>query len=135
MNSHIHCNLSRLRKLKNFRQTDLSKMTGISQKALSELETGKSKGISFSTLAKLCEALDVTVEQLFDFSPGDNSAQPAVMRIAKPSCSFCSKNEQDVELLFVSKGTGRNQVHICSECIDRSAKLLEEDRRSRRLIP
>lgn len=131
MSTRINCNLSHLRKQKNLRQTDLSKMTGISQKALSELETGKSKGISFSTLAKLCDALNVTIEQMFELSPDQNSAMPAIMRITKPSCSFCSKNEQDVELLVVGKGNSRHPVYICSECIERCNKLLEEDRKVR----
>lgn len=129
--SRIHCNLSNLRKQKNLRQTDLSKMTGISQKALSELETGKSKGVSFSTLAKLCDALEVTVDQMFEISLEHSSGAPAIMLITKPSCSFCGKNEQDVELLVVGKGNPRTPVYICSECIDRCNKLLEEDRKIR----
>lgn len=134
MSTRIHCNLSYLRKQRNLRQTDLSKMTGISQKALSELETGKSKGVSFSTLAKLCDALNVTIEQLFELSPDYNSTVPAITRIAKPSCSFCGKNEQDVELLVVGRGNGRHPVYICSECIERCNKLLEEDRKARGVI-
>jgi putative transcriptional regulator len=131
--SRINCNLSALRKQKNLRQTDLSRLTGISQKALSELETGKSKGVSFSTLAKLCDALDVSIEHLFDISPDQQSSLPAIMLITKPSCSFCSKNEQEVELLVVGKGSARNPVYICSECIDRCNKLLEEDRKIRKV--
>jgi putative transcriptional regulator len=128
--TRINCNLSGLRKQKNLRQTDLSKLTGISQKALSELETGKSKGVSFSTLAKLCDALDITIDQLFEVTPEQHNALPAIMLITKPSCSFCGKNEQDVELLVVGKGNGRTPVYICSECIDRCNKLLEVDRKN-----
>ena len=108
--SKITCNLSSLRKQRNLRQTDLSKMTGISQKALSELETGKSKGVSFSTLTKLCDALEVSIEQLFEVMPDENSLGPSIMLIEKPSCSFCAKNEQDVDLLVVGKASTKNPV-------------------------
>lgn len=127
--SKITCNLSSLRKQRNLRQTDLSKMTGISQKALSELETGKSKGVSFSTLTKLCDALDVAVDQLFEISPDESSAGPSIMLIEKPSCSFCGKNEQDVDLLVVGKANTKHPVYICSECIARCNSLLEEERK------
>ncbi|MGV3523206.1 MAG: helix-turn-helix domain-containing protein [Candidatus Sericytochromatia bacterium] len=126
--SKINCNLSNLRKLRNLRQTDLSRLTGISQKALSELETGKSKGVSFSTLTKLCDALRVNVDQLFELVPDEDHAAPAIMLIAKPSCSFCAKNEQDVELLVVGKGNTKSPVYICSECIERCNSLLEVER-------
>lgn len=103
-------------------------MTGISQKALSELETGKSKGVSFSTLTKLCDALEVSIDQLFDLAPDENNQAPSIMLIEKPSCSFCGKNESDVELLVVGKTSSKNPVFICSECIERCNNLLEEER-------
>jgi len=127
--SKITCNLSSLRKQRNLRQTDLSKMTGISQKALSELETGKSKGVSFSTLTKLCDALEVSIEQLFEVMPDENSLGPSIMLIEKPSCSFCAKNEQDVDLLVVGKASTKNPVYICSECIARCNSLLQEEKK------
>lgn len=127
--SVITCNLSILRKQRNLRQTDLSKMTGISQKALSELETGKSKGISFSTLTKLCDALDVSIDALFELVQTEESSHPAISLIEKPTCSFCAKKESDVDLLVVGKANSKNPVYICSECIERCNSLLEEERR------
>lgn len=129
--SKVTCNLSALRKQRNLRQTDLSKMTGISQKALSELETGKSKGVSFSTLTKLCDALNVTVDQLFELNPDAGQVQATIMLIEKPSCSFCGKNEADVDLLVVGKANSKSPVYICSECIERCNALLISDRASR----
>lgn len=126
--SKILCNLSNLRKQRNLKQTDLSKITKISQKALSELETGKSKGISFSTLTKLCDALRVTIDQLFEVVPDETSLAPAIRLIEKPSCSFCGKNETDVELLVVGKANTKHPVYICSECIERCNSLLDEER-------
>lgn len=129
--SKVTCNLSALRKQRHLRQTDLSKMTGISQKALSELETGKSKGVSFSTLTKLCDALNVTVDQLFELRPDESQTQAMITLIEKPSCSFCGTNEADVDLLVVGKANSKAPVYICSDCIERCNKLLLADRASR----
>ena len=62
----VKCNLYNIRKKINLKQTDLSKVTGISQKALSEIETGKSKGVSFNTLLKLCDVLKISIGELFE---------------------------------------------------------------------
>ena len=45
-------------------QSELSRQTGITQKQLSALETGKTKGITFETLAKLCLFFDCTPNEL-----------------------------------------------------------------------
>ncbi|MEM6614572.1 MAG: helix-turn-helix domain-containing protein, partial [Cyanobacteria bacterium P01_C01_bin.72] len=45
-------------------QSELSRQTGITQKQLSALETGKTKGITFEILAKLCLFFDCTTNKL-----------------------------------------------------------------------
>ncbi|MEM9272648.1 MAG: helix-turn-helix transcriptional regulator [Cyanobacteria bacterium P01_F01_bin.143] len=45
-------------------QSELSRQTGITKKQLSALETGKTKGITFETLAKLCLFFDCTPNEL-----------------------------------------------------------------------
>lgn len=45
-------------------QSELSRQTGITQKQLSALETGKTKGITFETLAKLCLFFDCTPNEV-----------------------------------------------------------------------
>jgi DNA-binding Xre family transcriptional regulator len=45
-------------------QSELSKQTGITQKQLNALETGKTKGITFETLAKLCTFFACTPSEL-----------------------------------------------------------------------
>lgn len=45
-------------------QLELSRQTGITQKQLSALETGKTKGITFETLAKLCLFFSCTPSEL-----------------------------------------------------------------------
>lgn len=45
-------------------QSELSRKTGITQKQLSALEAGKTKGITFGTLAKLCMFFSCTPNDL-----------------------------------------------------------------------
>ena len=47
--------------------TELSNLVGISIQNLSVLKTGKAKAIRFSTLEKLCEALDCTPGDLIEY--------------------------------------------------------------------
>ncbi|OOV78870.1 helix-turn-helix domain-containing protein [Mammaliicoccus fleurettii] len=47
--------------------TDLSKDTGIARSTLTPLIKGQSKMVKFETLDKITKALNVTVDQLFDF--------------------------------------------------------------------
>ena len=122
----VKCNLYNIRKEKNLKQTDLSKMSGISQKALSEIETGKSKGVSFTTLLKLCESLQINIGDLFEISTDEKTEEPDIEIVEKPSCSFCSKKENEVELLIKGKAkTDNPKVYICSECINRCNKLIK----------
>lgn len=72
-------------------QVELSKQTGISQKQLSALERGQTKGIDFSTLAKLC--------LFFGCTPND------LLTVEVPS-------EQEVSLArdIVARGLARAQA-------------------------
>jgi len=117
----IKCNLGKVRKDKKLKQTDLALMTGISQKAISELESGKSKGISFSTASRLCEVLDVTLNELFEIEKNGENIEIEVLE--KPSCSFCNKKEHEVDVLIVSKN---KKVLICSNCIERCNELISK---------
>lgn len=47
-------------------QRKLAELSGISQRALSFLETGKTKGIDFETIARLCEVFDCEPGDLFE---------------------------------------------------------------------
>lgn len=46
---------------------DLSELVGISVQNLSVLKTGKARAVRFSTLAKLCHALQCTPGDLLEF--------------------------------------------------------------------
>jgi putative transcriptional regulator len=52
---------------RKMRLTDLSEAVGISVQNLSVLKTGKARAIRFSTLEKLCKALDCTPGDLIDY--------------------------------------------------------------------
>jgi putative transcriptional regulator len=53
----------------------LAEQVGITPQNLSVLKTGRAKAIRFSTLEKLCEALDCQPGDLFEYRAGD--AAPA----------------------------------------------------------
>lgn len=48
----------------------LAELVGITPQNLSVLKTGRAKAIRFSTLEKLCEALECQPGDLFEFRPG-----------------------------------------------------------------
>ena len=48
---------------------DLAEQIGITEANLSLLRTGKVKGVSFDTLAKLCEVLDCAPGDLLELEP------------------------------------------------------------------
>jgi putative transcriptional regulator len=50
---------------------ELSELVGISVQNLSVLKTGKAKAIRFSTLDKLCRALECTPGDLLEFRASD----------------------------------------------------------------
>ena len=51
--------------------TKIHSETGISRNTLTSLGTGKSKGIQFDTLDKLCKSLNCSVSELLKTVPGD----------------------------------------------------------------
>ncbi len=53
---------------RKMRSKVLAETVGISEQALSMIRTGKLKGIRFSTLIAICDALDCQPGDLFEFS-------------------------------------------------------------------
>ncbi|RKR00355.1 MULTISPECIES: helix-turn-helix domain-containing protein [Maricaulis] len=49
------------------RSKELADRIGVSEQALSMIKTGKIKGIRFSTLIAICDALDCQPGELFEF--------------------------------------------------------------------
>ena len=56
---------------RKMRLNELSELVGISVQNLSVLKTGKAKAIRFSTLDKLCRALECTPGDLLEFRASD----------------------------------------------------------------
>jgi putative transcriptional regulator len=55
--------------LRKMCSNELAALTGISEQSLSRLKTGKGKRISFTTLAKICDALDCQPRDILEAKP------------------------------------------------------------------
>jgi len=53
---------------------DLAAQVGITEQNLSLLRTGKVKGVRFSTLSKICKALECSPGEILDYVIGEESA-------------------------------------------------------------
>ncbi len=76
MAKNLHFNLALLRAARGkLTQREVAQATGLSQKTISALETGTSKGVEFSTIAKLCDYLEcspndlLVLEEEIDYTP------------------------------------------------------------------
>jgi putative transcriptional regulator len=58
---------------RKMRLTELSNLVGISVPNLSVLKTGKARAIRFSTLEKLCQALECTPGDIIEYRESQNS--------------------------------------------------------------
>ncbi|MDD3436477.1 MAG: helix-turn-helix transcriptional regulator [Candidatus Gastranaerophilales bacterium] len=61
--------LSEILGRKRMMQTELSRLSGVSYAAIKNLYKDKTKGIDFVTLNRLCNALDCTPNDIFEFLP------------------------------------------------------------------
>ena len=52
--------------------TELSEQVGITMSNISVLKNGKAKAIRFSTLEKICEALDCQPGDILEYSKGED---------------------------------------------------------------
>lgn len=67
----IIVNLDVMLARRKMRSKDLAERIGITQQNLSLLKSGKVKGIRFSTLERICCALDCQPGDLLEFRPED----------------------------------------------------------------
>jgi DNA-binding Xre family transcriptional regulator len=72
--SEIGVQLGRLRIARHLTQQQLADQVGVRRDTISSLERGKSRGIEFSTLARLCDALACTPNDLLELSPNPHVA-------------------------------------------------------------
>lgn len=81
---HVRFNLALMRAMRGkLTQREVSLATGLSQKTLSALETGASKGVEFSTLARLCQFLKCTPDDLLLLEDEIEDIIPSKESIAK----------------------------------------------------
>lgn len=65
----IKNNLSKIMGEKRIRIAELSRLTGISQQAIIALYYEKTKSVQFDTIDKICDALEISVGELFEHLP------------------------------------------------------------------
>jgi putative transcriptional regulator len=63
--------LERILAARKMRAKDLAEAIGVSETHLSLFRSGKVRGVRFSTLARLCEALECQPGDLLAYEPGD----------------------------------------------------------------
>jgi len=61
--------LSEILGRKRIKKSELSKLTGISYSSVKNIYSNKTKGIEFETLNKLCNFLECTPNDIFEFTP------------------------------------------------------------------
>lgn len=69
----IKVNLDVVMAMRKMSVTELSERVGITMANMSILKNGKAKAIRFSTLEKICEALDCEVGDIIVYEKEDNS--------------------------------------------------------------
>ena len=74
----ISARIINLRKNRNISQYRLAKLAGVSQAALSDIESGK-KRASLETIERICAALGLTLSEFFSDQPPD--LPPEVRRV------------------------------------------------------
>lgn len=72
MNGKIIINIDVMLAKRKMSVTELAEKVGITLTNISILKTGKAKAVKFTTLAKICEALDCQPGDIFEYVPGDN---------------------------------------------------------------
>lgn len=91
MSKYVRFNLAFMRAVRGkLTQREVALATGLSQKTLSALETGTSKGVEFSTVARLCQFLQCTPndllvleDEIVDVAPSEESLKKADDIIAR----------------------------------------------------
>ena len=71
----VELKLKTIREAKKISQNELSRMTGMSPQNIQKLEQGRSKGIQFDTLERLCLALEVGIQDLLVLVPAPSEEE------------------------------------------------------------
>lgn len=108
MSKYVRFNLAFMRAARGkLTQREIALATGLSQKTLSALETGASKGVEFGTIARLCDYLKCTPndllvleEEVADVAPSEASLKKADEIIAKGLRKAMQAPEQTPEEIW-----------------------------------
>ena len=65
----INNRLSEIMGKKRIRMSELSRLTGLSVTAIFALYHNKTKSVSFDTMNKICNALEISIAELFEHIP------------------------------------------------------------------
>jgi transcriptional regulator with XRE-family HTH domain len=114
--------ITEIRKSKGMSMVELSTKTGITQASISRYESGKIRKINSENLAKIAEALEVSVE---DLTEGD-SAYTAELRPYERQKELTSvQDEDDEKMLFafhmLPKEAKSSVIQICHIIAERTA--------------
>ena len=71
----IVCRLYIILHERKITQSELAKMTGLSQNTISALVSGKSKQIRYDTLDRICKALEVTPGDILHYKKATDGNQ------------------------------------------------------------
>lgn len=71
----IVCRLYIILHERKITQSELAKMTGLSQNTISSLASGKSKQIRYDTLDRICKALEVTPGDILHYKKATDGNQ------------------------------------------------------------
>jgi DNA-binding Xre family transcriptional regulator len=120
---HVRFNLALMRAMRGkLTQRDVSLATGLSQKTLSALETGASKGVEFSTLARLCQFLKCTPDDLLlledeieDIVPSKESIAKAKDIVSKGLLRSMNAPAQSPEEIWAEFDALRNKIAVSQQ--------------------
>ena len=105
------------REQKHFTLAVLSKMTGLGTGRLSEIETGVTSDPRISTLIKIADALDVTLDELVGRGDGWNLTQGICI-----ACAWMIKNHNEEAMVVDMLAS----MHITKELMQQE-HIAEED--------
>jgi putative transcriptional regulator len=115
---NVRFNLALMRAMRGkLTQREVSLATGLSQKTLSALETGSSKGVEFATLAKLCQFLKcapndllILEDELEDVPPSKESLSKAREIIGRGLERAMSAPKKTPEEIWADFDALRNKI-------------------------
>ena len=82
--SQLGSRIRTLRFAKDIKSKDLAEEAGISEQALNALERGRVENPGFLTVARIAEALDVSMEYLYKGTPSFTRGDLAALRRHRP---------------------------------------------------